>query len=125
MKYFGGLLEMARSRARNFIVNEKTARIYGTAGVIFILLSVILVGISVYNFSVRHFQCGSYLKIDICRRGKWVGVSIHEFIVAVVTTSHFCINMKPMIANIESNVRKQRNWFRRGIACFQQKSINL
>lgn len=71
MKYFGGLLEMARSRARNFIVNEKTARIYGTAGVIFILLSVILVGISVYNFNYAQRAISEGESISAVCTKKW------------------------------------------------------
>lgn len=42
---------MARRRTRKLILSERAARIYGIVGVIFILISGILAGIAVYNFS--------------------------------------------------------------------------
>lgn len=52
-------------------------------------------------------------------------VPIPKFVTAVVTASHLCIYMKPMIVNVESNSRKKRNWFRQRIARFQHKGMTL
>lgn len=62
---------MARRNARNFITNEKTARIYGIVGVIFILISVILVGISVYNFSYAQRAVSEGESISAVCTKKW------------------------------------------------------
>ena len=52
-------------------------------------------------------------------------VSIHKFIIDIVPASHLGIYKKTVVIDIESNVRKQWDWFRWWIARFQQKSITI
>ena len=63
---------MARRRNyRNFIVNEKTAKVYGVAGAVFIFISVILVGISVYNFNYAQRAVSEGDSVNAVCTKKW------------------------------------------------------